>query len=42
VCIQEEEGPEKTSSPETEVQNKEVSQKEIGVEGSLDTRESDE
>jgi hypothetical protein len=42
VRVQEEEGPEKTSSPEPEVQDKEVSQKETGAEGGLDTRESDE
>jgi hypothetical protein len=42
VCIQEEEYPEKTSSPELEVQGKEVSQKETRYGGGLDTRYFDE
>jgi hypothetical protein len=42
VCVQEEEGPEKTPSPEPEVQDKQVSQKETEAEGGLDTKEPDE
>jgi hypothetical protein len=42
VHIQEEEGPEKTSSPEPEVQDKEVSQKEIEVERWPRHKDSDE
>jgi hypothetical protein len=42
VRIQEEEGPEKTSSPEPEVQHKEVSKKETSVKGGVDIRHFDE
>jgi hypothetical protein len=38
VCVQEEEGPEKTHSPEPEVQDKQVSKKEAKDEGGLDTK----
>jgi hypothetical protein len=41
VRVQEEKGPEKTTSPEPEVQDKQALQMEIGSEGGLDTRESD-
>jgi hypothetical protein len=41
VQVQEEKGPEKTTSPEPKVQDKKVLQNEIGSEGGLDTREFD-
>jgi hypothetical protein len=41
VHVQEEEGPERTPSPEPEVQDKEVSQKEAEAKSSLDTKDSD-
>jgi hypothetical protein len=41
VRVQEEKGPKKTASPETDVQDKQVLQKEIGFEGGLSTREFD-
>jgi hypothetical protein len=37
VCVQEEKGPEKTSSPAPEVQTQEIPQKEKEVESGLDT-----
>jgi hypothetical protein len=40
ACVQEEKGPKKTSSPDPEVQEKEVSQEEIEAESGLDTKGS--
>jgi hypothetical protein len=41
VRVQEEKGPEKTTSPEPDVQDKKKLQMEIGFEGGLETRDSD-